>query len=214
MLCSQCTGIESIFNEKTARRQLAEYRRKGAGGSTRLLIDALRAAGVAGLSLLDIGGGVGVIQHELFKAGITGATDVDASSAYLNAAQSEAEHQGNTAATHFRHGNFVDMAGEIDPADIVTLDRVICCYPDMRALVRLSSDRARKMYAVVFPRDGRLMQAAVWLGNLFLRISGSPFRTFVHPTAEVEDILRANGFQRQYYRTSGLIWQVIVYARG
>jgi hypothetical protein len=213
MLCSQCCGIESVFNEKMATRELADYRKKGPDGGTRLLIDALKAGGIDGLSLLDIGGGVGAIQHELFKAGISAATDVDASSSYLRTAQSESERQGNADATTFRHGNFVDMAAEIEPADIVTLDRVICCYPDMEALVRLSSERARRFYAVVFPRDGWLIQAGAWVGNVFLRLSGSPFQTFVHPTSEVEAIVRANGFQRRYYHVSGLIWQVIVYAR-
>jgi len=213
MVCGHCCGIESVFNQKMATRELANYRKRGPGGGTRLLVEALKAAGLEGLSLLDIGGGIGAVQHELFKAGIGRATDVDASSAYLQAAQEEAERQGNAASTTFRHGNFVDIAPDVEPADIVTLDRVICCYPDMEALVRLSSERARKFYAVVFPRDGWLMRFGAWVGNFMLRLTGSPFRTFVHPTAEVEAIVASHGFTRRYYRISGLIWQVIVYAR-
>lgn len=213
MACPQCCGIERVFDQKTAERELRRYQRKGPEGGTRLLIEALRACGVDGLSLLDIGGGIGAIQHELFRAGISAAMDVDASSSYLAAARSEAERLGHTAETAFHHGNFVELAGEIGSADIVTLDRVICCYPDMHALVSLSSERARRFYAVVFPRDGWLMQIGSFFGNLLLRLSRNQFRFFVHPTAEIEAILAARGFQRRYYRTSGLIWQVIVYAR-
>jgi len=213
MACPQCCGIERVFDQKTAERELSRYRRKGPEGSTRLLIDALRAGGVEGLSLLDIGGGVGVIQHELFKAGIKAATDVDASSSYLAAARSEAERLGHAGLTAFHHGNFVELAAEIGSADIVTLDRVICCYPDMQALVSLSADRARRVYAVVFPRDGWLMDLASFFGNLMLRLSRNQFRFFVHPTAQIEAILGARGFERRSYRTHGLIWQVIVFAR-
>jgi hypothetical protein len=213
MLCNQCCGIEKIFNAKMAARELKSYRKKGPDGGTRLLIEALKTAHVEGLTLLDVGGGVGVIQHELFKAGISAATDVDASAAYLQAAREECERQGNLAHTTFHHGNFIDSAPELAPADIVTLDRVICCYPDMEALVELSSARARKYYAVVFPRDGWLLRLAARVGNLFLRLQRNPFRTFIHPTSAVESIVEMKGFQRHYFGVSGLIWQVIVYAR-
>ncbi len=44
-------------------------------------------------------------------------------------------------------GDFVEVAGSIQPADIVTLDRVICCYPDVERLVGLSSQRATRLAA-------------------------------------------------------------------
>jgi magnesium-protoporphyrin O-methyltransferase len=213
MVCKQCCAIESVFDQKTASNELKDYRKKGAQGSTRLLIDALKMEGVEGLTLLDIGGGVGVIQHELFKAGISAATDVDASTAYLRAAQEEAARLGNADRTAFHHGNFVDIAAELEPVDVVTLDRVICCYPDMYALVSRSAERAKKFYAVVFPHDGWLMRLGSAGANLWLRVSGNPFRAFIHPTAEVDAILESHGLKRRYHRRSGLFWQVIVYAR-
>ncbi len=69
MSCAQCQGIERMFDRRAAERELRQYRAAGPGGTTRLLIDALKAEGVAGLTLLDIGGGVGAIQHELLRAG-------------------------------------------------------------------------------------------------------------------------------------------------
>src|SRR3972149_5948454 len=69
MSCAQCQGIERMFDRRAAERELRQYRAAGPGGTTRLLIDALKAEGVAGLTLLDIGGGGGAIQHELLRAG-------------------------------------------------------------------------------------------------------------------------------------------------
>src|SRR3972149_6454378 len=95
MSCAQCQGIERMFDRRAAERELRQYRAAGPGGTTRLLIDALKAEGVAGLTLLDIGGGVGAIQHELLRAGARSATAVDASSAYLDAARAEVARLGH-----------------------------------------------------------------------------------------------------------------------
>ena len=61
MPCCHCQGAETVFDTKVATRELRQYRRRGARKTTQLLLDALEATGVAGRTLLDIGGGVGVI---------------------------------------------------------------------------------------------------------------------------------------------------------
>ena len=212
MVCPQCQGVERMFDSGVATRELAEYHRRGPHQTTRLLIDSLDKAGVAGLSLMDIGGGVGVIQHELFKAGVRQATAVDASSAYLRVARQEAERLGLAEKVTYRHGDFVTLADSIPPSDVVTLERVICCYPDMRRLVGLSSARAQKYYGVVFPRDAWWLKAGAGVMNAIQKLRRFPFLFYVHPTAEIEAIINGNGLSRRYYRATS-IWQVILYAR-
>jgi magnesium-protoporphyrin O-methyltransferase len=212
MNCCQCQGIEALFNEKNVSKELSHYHTKGPDKTTRVLIDALKAKGIQGLSLLDIGGGVGAIQHELLDAGVQNATDVDASQAYLNAAKEEAQRRGLTERVNFQHGNFVDIAAQIPPADIVTLDRVICCYPDMEKLVSLSAARARKLYGLVYPRDGWWVKIGITVMNFFFRLRKNPFRTFAHPTQAVEVILNNSGFKQRFYHQT-LVWQVVVYSR-
>ncbi len=95
MSCCHCQGGEAVFDAKVARKELRHYRRRGPRKTTRLLLDALKAAGVAEQTLLDIGGGIGVIQHELLRAGVTEASGVEASTAYLAAAREEAALQGH-----------------------------------------------------------------------------------------------------------------------
>ena len=212
MTCPHCQGAEKIFDQGIAERDLKAYRARGPGTTTRLLIDALKAAGIANLTLLDIGGGVGAIQHELIKAGAHSATAIDASSAYLHAAEQEAERQGHAGRIAYRQGDFVALAPQLSEADIVTLEKVICCYPDMRALVGLSSARAGTLYGVVFPRDSWWMRIGSLFVNLVLWLQRSAFRFFVHPTEAIEVVVRANGLARRYYRKT-LFWQVIVYSR-
>src|SRR5512135_2127254 len=128
MTCSQCEGIENVFDQKFAAQKLEAYHTKGPDKTTRMLAEDLKKQGVGGLTLLDIGGGIGVIQHELIEAGATRATDVDASQAYLQTAREEADRRGIADRIMFLHGNFVELAPQVGAADIVTLDRAICCF--------------------------------------------------------------------------------------
>ncbi|MDD5371287.1 MAG: methyltransferase domain-containing protein [Anaerolineaceae bacterium] len=207
-----CQGIEELFDEKYVRGELQQYRTKGAQKTTRMLIAALKAEEVQGLSLLDIGGGVGAIQHELLAAGLKEATDVDASQSYLKAARAEAERRGIADRVNFRHGNFVDLAAQVTPADIVTLDRVICCFPDMDKLVSLSAARARKYYGVVYPRDVWWVKIGATIMNIYFRLKSSKYRTFLHPNREVEALINNSGLKPRFYRQT-LVWQVAIYAR-
>ena len=212
MNCCQIQGIEEQFSREYVNQELAHYRAKGPAKTTRMLVEALKKESVSGLTLLDIGGGVGAVQHALLGAGADHATNVDASTAYLDAARDEAQQRGYAERVSYHHGNFVDLAGDIAPADIVTLDRVICCYPDMQKLVGLSVARARKLYGLVYPRDTWWVKVGLALGNLFFRLRRNPFRTFSHPTEAVEAIVTRSGLQRRFYRQT-LIWKVVVYAR-
>ena len=153
MKCRQCQGIERWFNKKLAAKELRQYRKKGPARTTRMLIEALKAEGIEGMTLLDIGGGIGTIQHELLGAGVSSAINLEGSTAYLETAKEEAERRGHAHRVRYHHGDFVGLASDIQGADIVTLDRVICCYPDFPALVGLSSARAGKLYGVVYPHD-------------------------------------------------------------
>ena len=212
MGCRQCRGIEDLFDERVAERDLRRYRHKGPSRTTRILLGALTAEGVEGATLLDIGGGVGAIPNALLDAGAKEATVVDASTAYLKAAQSEAERQAHRERITYQQGDFVELASSNPPADVVTLDRVICCYDDMERLVGLSAERATRLYAVVYPRDAWWNRLGASLINSILRFRGSSFRVFVHPADAVERVIAGKGLERTFHRATP-IWQVVVYVR-
>jgi magnesium-protoporphyrin O-methyltransferase len=212
LACKQCQGIEEFFDQKEADKDLATYRKKGPDATTRMLVDAIVSQGVDGGSLLDIGGGVGAVQNELLGAGIKTAVSVDASTAYARVAANEAERQGHADRISRHHGDFVDAAPNLDDADVVTLDRVICCYHDMQKLVGLSSQKAKRIYAVVFPRENLLSKLGFGVFNVFFRLKRSSFRIFIHPTSVIEALVEGNGLRRHSYRKTRM-WQVVVYAR-
>lgn len=210
--CPHCESADKFFDPRLAESELRAYQRHGATGTTRRLLDALKANGVAGMTLLDIGGGVGVIQHELHAAGVTPITGVDASAAYLRVARQEAGKRGYASEARYVHGDFVALAGQLDPADIVTLDRVVCCYPDMPALVSAAAAKARHFLALVYPRDRWWTRLGVAMLNVPQRLQSEPFRSYVHPTLAVENTIAANAL-RKIAHFNGLVWQVVVFAR-
>ncbi|HEY3310972.1 MAG TPA: methyltransferase domain-containing protein [Anaerolineales bacterium] len=212
MDCCQCQGIEELFSQEYVNKELGRYRAKGPIRTTRMLIEAIKKEKVDGLTLLDIGGGVGAVHQELLKAGARSATDVDASSAYLAAARSEAQQRGSAERVNYQHGNFVELAANIAPADIVTLDRVICCFDNMEELVGLSAQRAQKLYGLVYPRDTWWVKLGIKVENFTHWLSGNPFRAFVHPSRAVEEIVEKNGLKRRSHSQT-LAWQVVVYSR-
>ena len=213
MACPQCKGLESLFDRRTAEADLRRYHRRGPGRSTRILLDALKRDGIRDATLLDIGGGIGAIPLDLLTAGAASATDVDAASGYLAVAQEEAARRGLAERVTYHHGDFVTLAADVAPADIVTLDRVVCCYPDMRALVGASAAHARHLYGLVYPRDTWWTRLGGRIGNALLALTRRSFRFFVHPTGDVDAVIQSSGLRPAYQRDAGLLWQVVVYSR-
>lgn len=189
------TDLELGFDERVAARDLAAYRRDGLPADQRRLLAALVADGLGGHSVLDIGGGIGAIHHDLLRAGARSVTDVDGSTAYLRAAQEEARQQGDLARIDYRHGDFVQLAEEIEPVDVVILVRVLCCYPDMPALVRASARRARRSYGVVYPRSTWWMRAAARASEGLRPVTGPIAGPgYVHSERDVDAAVRGEGF--------------------
>ena len=212
MTCCHLPGLEEVFDRKLASQELEKYRKKGPDKTTRLLVEAIQATGIKDLRLLDIGGGIGVIQNELLKAGLGHATEVEGSSAYLAAAKEEAERQSHSGKISLLQGDFVNLAKEISATDIVTLDKVICCYPHMESMVRLSAERAGKIYAVIYPLDRWWVKLGFRIQNLLFRLKKNPFRFYVHPTQAIQALIRKSGLQLKFYRKL-FMWHIEVYQR-
>ena len=210
--CCQCEGIESQFGRKTAERELRRFRRRGPRATTGQLVADLRAAGVADASLIDIGGGVGAIHHLLLDAGAREAVHVDVSAEYIEAARTEAARRGHGDRVRFVHGDFVQIAPGLPDADVVTLDRVICCYPDMDSLVGHAAKKARRLFGAVYPRDVWWTRAVIRTINAFLRIRRSAFRVFVHSQAAIDAVLQQRGLERTALQRT-MVWEVVAYAR-
>jgi SAM-dependent methyltransferase len=206
-MCCCCSSIsdaaERQFNQKRAAQDLARYRAQGPGATTRLLLAGLTKARALHGRLLDIGSGIGALTFELLERRLTSAVGVDLSSAHVATAAQEASRRGRSASTRFVQGDFLVMADQLSSADIVTLDRVVCCYPEYERLLAESLRHADRFFAFSYPKDAWFVRTWVGLENLGRRITQHTFRSFIHPVSAMEDVIRQSGFKRVH---TGRTW--------
>jgi 2-polyprenyl-3-methyl-5-hydroxy-6-metoxy-1,4-benzoquinol methylase len=210
-----CTGPCAAavhFNPMKAERDLRRYQHHGPDPSTRMLLAELRRSPLQGLHLLDVGSGIGVIAMELAGVGLASVTLADASAGYLEAARRHLASRDASLPTQFFLGDFAATADSLPDADIVTLDRVVCCYPDLEALLRGAAARARQMIAFSYPRHTWYVRAAVVLENSWYWLRRDSFRAFVHSPERMASVLDAAGFVRAARHTT-LQWALDLYRR-
>jgi magnesium-protoporphyrin O-methyltransferase len=163
-------------------------------------------------TLLDIGGGIGAIHHVLLEHGFGEATHLDASAAYLAVAADEARRLGHADRVHFQLGEFPADAATGSPADVVTLDRVVCCDPDYARMLGAAAHHARHLLAFSYPRPRWLTRFVVAGINALCRLRRRGFRVYVHPPDKMVAVLEAAGMRRAW--TNGTwIWTVEVFER-
>ena len=207
------TDLEAGFDEGIAAGDLRAYRRDGLPGDQRRLLAALLAEGMEDRTILDIGGGVGAIHHDLLRAGARSVTDVDGSTAYLQTAEREARRQGDIDRVRYEHGDFVQLADRIEPADAVLLLRVLCCYPDMPTLVGASTAKARRWYALIYPRSTWWLRGAAKVYDLLRPVIGPGSGPgYVHDERDVDAAVRAAGFSPMVEDATRL-WRIALYRR-
>lgn len=212
MTCHHCQDAADFFGKGIAGREQRRYRRRGPSRSTQVLLESILAHGVAGATFLDIGGGVGAVQQALLAAGAKEGMGVDASPAYLEAARAEARERGTLDRMRFQEGDVVELASNLPEVDIVTLDRVLCCYPDLPALVDASCTRARRIWAAVVPRERWWVRLGGRMLNGLQALRGSAFRLYLHGLPRIEAAVAEHGFEAVASRRT-VLWEIRVFAR-
>jgi magnesium-protoporphyrin O-methyltransferase len=201
------------YDGQNADDDLAKWRHRGPHPATRELIDVIRDDGVEGATVLDIGAGVGAVHITLLEAGAATAVDVDASPEYLETARGEAERRGLAGRVEYRYGDVVELAAELPPADIVTLDSVICCYPYLPALLRAAVSPTPRLVGLTYPRDVWWMRAYIRIWNLAHVVRRSRARYFIHRHAEVNRLMAELGFENAHDGGTRE-WRVVLYRNG
>lgn len=181
---------------------------------SRDLVAAIRSVGVEGRSVLDVGCGVGGLSLALLDAGAGTAIGVDLSRQAVDQARRTAERQGTGDRSVFRVAD--GSTAEFDEADVVVLDKVYCCYFDPEALLANTLPVAREVYAMVLPPSrgvrGLVARLAIGAENLGRRLTGTPFRAYVHDVDTLDAAIRRGGFRPAAGRRRP-VWDVRVYVR-
>ena len=177
------------------------------------MVDFLAAQGLAGATVLEIGGGVGEIQLELLRRGAARATNLELVTSYDADAHRLAAQAGLADRVLRRVVDIASGTEPVEPADVVVLHRVVCCYPAYERLLGAAADRSLRTIVFTHPPRTIWTRAAVGVGNLMVGISGRSYRGFVHPPEAMADVVRRHGFELRY-RHRGLSWCVVGAVRG
>ena len=196
---------EKMFGRKTAEREVRRFRKRGLRGSAMALAEL--AGDVHGESVLEIGGGIGTIEIELLEAGADRTTNVELATTYEDSARALLGERGLSERVDRRIGDFVADAGEIPAHDVVVMHRVVCCYPDVDALVGAAADRARRRLVLTYPQERAIVRMGFRFGNALLRLRGSSFRAYVHPVRRIEAAAEAHGLTPETRVRHGLVWE-------
>jgi magnesium-protoporphyrin O-methyltransferase len=210
--CCSPKGYRWVFSEREARREAKRYRRKGLDATSRQIVDFLKAQGVAGRTVLEVGGGIGAIQIELLKAGAARATSVELTPTFEEVALELLQEAGLEDRVERHVMDFAAAAGVVSPADIVVLNRVICCYYDMPKLAGAAADHAREVLALSFPREGWWMRAGITFMDLVLQIMRREFQVFYHPPKKILATCEQHGLKTVVNRP-GLAWTIAAFRR-
>ena len=195
-----------------ARSEARRYRRSGLDATSARIVDFLKAQGVAGRTVLEIGGGIGAMQIELLKAGASHATSVEITPTYEEVAADLLREQGLAESVDRRVLDFAQAGAGVEPADIVIMNRVVCCYPDMPALTGAAADHARELMVLSFPRGSWWIRSGLALANLLLWSTRREFRIFVHPPARILATSEDHGL-RPVFDHRGFLWSVAAMRR-
>jgi 16S rRNA G966 N2-methylase RsmD len=205
--CCGRTGYQTVFSDRFAKRVARTYRKRGLDPTERRMVSFLTDRDISDVSVLEIGGGVGEIQIELLSYGARKATNLEISRNYE--AEAAALLQGSGLGDRITR-RLVDIASspdEVEPADIVVLHRVVCCYPDYERLISAAASHANRLLVFSYPPRNLFSRVILSCENLLHRLRGSDFRAFVHPPAVMIKTAQAQGLSLSY-RYCGLAWHV------
>ncbi len=200
-------GCDEVFNERFALRLAKRYRKRGLDRTARRMAQFVVERGAAGATVLEIGGGIGEIQLELLEAGAAGATNLELSPAYDEEARRLAEQAGLADRVERRVHDIAAEPEAVDPADVVVLHRVVCCYPDYERLLGAAADHARRLLVFSHPPRNAATRVFMTALNLVFRLRRREFRVFDHPPEAMLAVLDRRGLRRTYEH-HGLVWQI------
>jgi hypothetical protein len=204
--CCDPRGCDRFFGRRFARRMAGRYRKRGLDTTAQQMVEFLEQRGIEGATVLEIGGGVGEIHLELLRRGAEHAVNLELSPAYDAEAARLATEAGVQGRVERRLHDIAVDPDAIEPADVVVLHRVVCCYPDYERLLGAAAAHARRLLVFSHPRHGFVTRLVIGAENLGFRLIGREFRVFAHPPAAMLAVLGEHGLEA-VFAEQGFAWE-------
>ena len=212
MGCCSPGAYGRVFSERWARLDARRYRLQGLDPTARRIVRHLADRGLAGCTVLEVGGGIGALGIELLEAGAGRVVNVELSTGYERTARRLLEERRLLGRVERLLGDIATVPDLVPDADVVVLHRVVCCYPDVDALVGAAAERAGRDLVLSFPRDSWWSRLGFRALDGVLGIFSGGFRTFVRPAEVVLRSARERGFLTQLDE-SATVWRLAALTR-
>lgn len=210
--CCDPDDYQSVFSGRFARRQSKRYQRRGLSPAARGIVDFATSRGIAGATVLDIGGGVGQLHIELLRRGASHVINLEISENYEAEAARLLEQAGMTDRVTRRFLDVAQAPDEVEPADVVVLHRVVCCYPDYARLLSVAAGHARKTLVYSHPAANVVNRVQFGAENSYRRLTRNDFRAFIHPPEDMVHAAESDGLAVAYRRHSW-DWDIVALVR-
>lgn len=210
--CCDRKAYDEVFGDRFARRVARRCGRRGLDPTRRRLLDFLSARGIEDATVLEIGGGIGELHVELLRRGARQATNLEISNSYEGEAARLLTESGVRERVTRRFLDIASAPDEVEPADVVVLHRVVCCYPDYERLLSAAGAHAGRLLVFSHPPRNALTRIAFGFENLVRRLRHNDFRAFVHPPAAMVSVVESQGLAMRY-RHRGMSWTVVGFER-
>ena len=195
-----------------ARRSLQRVRSKGLDGLEREMVAAAAAGGLAGARVLEVGGGIGAMQAELLEAGADRGEIVELVAAWEPYALELARERGLAGRTAFSVVDILERPEAVAPADVVVLNRVVCCSPDGVELTGEAARHTRRALVLSFPRDVFWVRPFIRGLNAWMWLLRRSYRAFVHPPSALIAAAESEGLRRAA-EGRGRLWEYAALVR-
>jgi SAM-dependent methyltransferase len=205
--------------DEWAERNSARARSRGVVAPlTERVLRTLEREGFAGRTVLDVGCGIGDLALGAVARGAERASGIDLSSGAIEQARLLATERGLADRAAFDVGD--GATAPLARHDVVTLNRVLCCYPRVDRLLENSLGAAGEVYAYTAPVDsgavGRFNRISVAISNAWFRLRRKKFRGFqayVHDLEAVDRTVAAAGFRAVHRSRERFTWRLAIFTR-
>ncbi len=207
MACCDVNGLDRLFRGGLVAQEKRAYLKNGPNPRQRAFLEGVS---LADKTVLDVGCGVGALGSSALQRGARRAVFVDVSRAYLAAAEEVTRRLNLSDRATFQQGDFTGL--DLAAADVVTLDRVVCCYPDANQLLEKAAAHSRREIVLSYPVPWWCLRVGRTLLNFGMRVFGQRYRFYLHDEAALYRAAESAGHAPRYSVRHG-VWQVAVFSK-
>jgi hypothetical protein len=153
-----------------------------------------------------------MVSVELMPAGIVRATLVGLAGERLDRARQQIRRHGYLRRIEIIEGDIAEVEGRLSLVNVVLLDGNIGRLANPDTLLASAAGKCRCLFGISYPRDRWLTRISCAAYNRIGAGRNNLFQSFVHSEKRMNELLRGQGFERVYEKST-ILWRTRLYRR-